>query len=563
MAVSKCKRLASGRGTGYPFRAMTRSAAGVHPPWFDPAMPAPADCVLKHLLDTRTARHPDRRAALFDDGVEWTYAECRARVRETAAALQSLGVRKGDRVVAWLPNGRAMVTAWFAINYLGAVFVPLNTAYRGRMLEHVLNLAQAKLVLAHGELIERLAGLDLRHVERVVAFGTTPRIDARFAVLGQSALATTAPLDDGAAIDPWDIQSIIYTSGTTGQSKGVLSPYLQLYTTAVVVYGYLREGETILVNLPMFHVGGTSALYCALVRSGSCFVVDGFDTRQFWAQVRRGTCASTSGLIGVMGAFLAKAPPSESDRDNPLRCLTMFPVNRETVALAERFGFDYVTGFNMTEVSAPLVTGLNSRVLGGCGRARTGVECRIVDEHDIEVPAGSVGELIVRSALPWTMNAGYAGMPEASAAAWRNGWFHTGDGFRRDADGNYFFVDRMKDTIRRRGENISSFEVEAAVCSHPDVDETVAVGVASESGEQEVLVAVCAKAGRRIDPRALVEFLIPRLAYFMVPRYVRIVEQIPKTETNKARKVVFREQGVTPDTWDREREGLTLHRERL
>jgi crotonobetaine/carnitine-CoA ligase len=292
-------------------------------------------------------------------------------------------------------------------------------------------------------------------------------------------------------------------------------------------------------------------------------LVDGFSTAKFWDQVRAGGCATTSGLIGVMASFLAKAPPRPDDRDNPLRCMTMFPVNDTTVAFSRRFGFDYLTGFNMTEVSSPLVTEINTPVYGSCGKPRSGVTCRLVDERDIEVARGAVGELIVRSDTPWTMLAGYDGMPDATAAAWRNGWFHTGDSFRQDEGGDYFFVDRIKDTIRRRGENISSFEVEAAVRLHPDVDEVVAVGVASEISEQDVLVAICPKAGRKIDPRALIEFLTPRIAYFMVPRYVRIVGDMPRTETNKIRKVALREQGVTPDTWDRESAGIVLHRERL
>jgi carnitine-CoA ligase len=171
--------------------------------------------------------------------------------------------------------------------------------------------------------------------------------------------------------------------------------------------------------------------------------------------------------------------------------------------------------------------------------------------------------LIVRCDAPWSMNAGYNGQPEATAAAWRNGWFHTGDLFRQDEAGNHFFVDRKKDTIRRRGENISSFEVENAVRQCPDVDEVVAVGIESEIAEQEVLVAVTAKPGRQVDPRVLTEFLIPRLPYFMVPRYIRVVAEIPKTETNKPRKVIFRDQGVTTDTWDREKAGIKLRRDRL
>jgi crotonobetaine/carnitine-CoA ligase len=541
------------------------TAAGTRPPWFDPSIPAREDCVLKSMLETRAARHPQRRLALFEDGSTWTYGECLADVRAAAAGLQRLGVRKGDRVLAWLPTGRPMVLAWFATNYLGAVFVPLNTAYKGEVLAHVVNAAEATIMLAHHALVPRLEGLTLRQLHTIVCIGGEPPAPPPgLQLLGEDLLrGDAAGLDDSAVVEHWDIQSIIYTSGTTGASKGVLSPYLQVYTTALVVYGYLRDGESILVNLPMFHVGGTSSTYAALIRGGSLYLVDGFSTNKFWDQVRTGGCVTTCGLIGVMAAFLAKSEPRADDADNPLRCLTMFPIEDFTVRFAQRFGFDYVTGFNMTEVSAPLITDLNTRAFGSCGRPRSGVQVRLVDDHDIEVPRGTVGQMIVRSDTPWTLNAGYNGQPEATAAAWRNGWFHTGDLFRQDEQGDFFFVDRIKDTIRRRGENISSFEVELAVSQHPDVDEVVAIGVASEIAEQEVMVVVKSKPGRDIDPTALTEFLLPRLAYFMVPRYVRVVAEIPKTETNKTRKVVFRDQGVTPDTWDRERAGMRLRRDKL
>ena len=535
------------------------------PHWFDPALPAREDCVLKPLLETRAARHPERRLALFEDGSSWSWGECLSEVRAAAAGLQRLGVKKGDRVLAWLPTGKPMVLTWFAANYLGAVFVPLNTAYRGAVLQHVVNAAGAAVMVAHPALLERLEGLALEHLRQVICVGgTAPTTPRGLRVLDESTLhGDVAGLDESASIDAWDIQSIIYTSGTTGSSKGVLSPYLQLYTTAMVNYGYMGEGECILVNLPMFHVGGTSPTYTALVRGGSIHLVDGFSTSKFWEQVRRGGCTTTAGLIGVMSAFLAKSEPRPDDADNPLRCITMFPVNEDTARMAARFGFDYLTGFNMTEVSTPLVTEVNTRIWGACGRPRSGVEVRLVDEHDLEVPRGQIGELIVRSDLPWTMNAGYNGLPEATATAWRNGWFHTGDLFRQDEGGEFYFVDRIKDTIRRRGENISSFEVENAVRQHPDVDEVVAVGVASEIAEQEVLVVVTSKPGRAIDPRSLVEFLVPRLPYFMIPRFVRVVAEIPKTETNKPRKVVFRDAGITADTWDREAAGLHLRRDSL
>ena len=217
----------------------------------------------------------------------------------------------------------------------------------------------------------------------------------------------------------------------------------------------------------------------------------------------------------------------------------------------------------MTEVSAPLVTDLKTASYGSCGRPRSGIEARVVDEHDVDVPQGSVGELVLRSDTPWTMCIGYDGQAQATVDAWRNGWFHTGDLFRQDERGEFYFVDRRKDAIRRRGENISSFEVENAVRLHPDVEEAVAVGVQSEVSEEEVMAVVTARAGHTVDPQALTEFLIPRLPYFMVPRYVRVVTEVPKTETNKVRKVVFRDQGITADTWDRERAGFRLRREKL
>jgi crotonobetaine/carnitine-CoA ligase len=468
-----------------------------------------------------------------------------------AAVLHTQGVRKGDRVFVWLPSGKAMVLSWFAINYLGAVYVPLNTAYKGAVLQHVVNAAAGAVMIAHPSLADRLQGLDLPHLRTV----TTD--------FSQLARGDGDALGDLEPVDHFDIQSIIYTSGTTGPSKGVLSPYLQGYTTAVVNYGYMGEGEGILVNLPMFHVGGTSSITCALVRSGSFYLVDGFSTTRFWDQVREGGCTTTSGLIGVMAAFLAKAPPRPDDRDSPIKYITMFPVNDDTIAFARRFGFEYLTGFNMTEVSTPLMTDMNAPPDGSCGWPRSGMQCRLVDGNDITVPHGSIGELIVRSDTPWSMNAGYDGLPEATARAWRNGWFHTGDLFRQDAEGKYYFVDRLKDTIRRRGENISSFEVENAIRQHPDVDEVVVVGVQNEIAEQDVLAVIKPKPGHALDPAGLIAFLESQLAYFMIPRYVRQVDAIPKTETNKARKVVFRDEGITADTWDRERAGIHLRRERL
>ncbi len=217
----------------------------------------------------------------------------------------------------------------------------------------------------------------------------------------------------------------------------------------------------------------------------------------------------------------------------------------------------------MTEISTPIISDANPLKRGTCGLKREGVDVRLVDENDCEVPIGAIGEMMIRTDRPWGMNSGYYKNPEATAKAWRNGWFHSGDAFRQDEDGYFYFVDRMKDAIRRRGENISSFEVEAEVVAYPDIQEVAAIGVPNELSEDYVMVVVAPIAGRTIDPVALIEFLRPRMAHFMIPRYVRIVSELPKTPTTKVQKAELRKQGITADTWDREKAGIKIKIDRF
>lgn len=536
-----------------------------NPPWFNPAMPARERSVLAPLLDYWASTTPERVFAIFEDGEQWTWTETRAKVLATAQGLRQLGVCQGDSVSVWLPNGKAMFLVWFAANYLGALFCPINTSFRGNLLAHVIRNSGAKLLVCHAALMERLHDIDLAQIEAIVATGdysgTAP--GARRVHPGTALQGDATALGPTPTMQPWDTYGIIYTSGTTGPSKGVLVSYLQLYTSGVGGYGYMGPDDRILVNLPMFHVGGTNSIFAALVRGASFLLVDGFDSHKFWTQIKEYRCTTTAGLIGAMTEFLSKAPPTEDEKDNPLTIVALGPVTPQTVLLAERYGFSYKTGFNMTEVSVPLIAEFNTQAFGSCGKPRDGVECRLVDENDQEVHEGQLGELIVRSDLPWAITSGYNGMPEATARAWRNGWFHTGDVFRKDAQGNYFFVDRAKDAIRRRGENISSLEVEREVLAHPAVQEVAAIPVSNPCGEDDVMVALAAKPGTIIDPAELLQFLIPRMAHFMVPRYVRIMAALPKTATNKIQKVELRKEGITADTWDRDAAGIVVKRERL
>lgn len=532
--------------------------------WSDARVPAPEDCVLRPLIERRAAETPTKTFARFADGSEWTYARMLADVRATAAGLQALGVRQGDNVLSWLPNGRDAIRVWFALNYIGAVYVPINLAYRGRILEHVVENSDAALIVAHADLFPRLADIGRAKLRQAVVLGhaAVNPIEG-LALYGADALeADASTLVPPREIMPWDTQTIIYTSGTTGPSKGVLSSYLQAWSMGHAAFSFITGEDRYMVNLPMFHVGGTVAVYTMLANGGSIAVVEAFDTASFWP-VMRETHSTVVVLLGVMTPFLVKQPPSPQDRDNPLRIAIMVPLCEDAQAFSDRFDCDVYTVFNMTEISTPLVSGRNPGPLATCGRPRPGVEARVVDANDCEVAPGEIGELILRTDAPWAMNHGYNRNPEATAKAWRNGWFHTGDAFRVDAEGNYFFVDRMKDAIRRRGENISSFEVETEVCAHPAIKEAAAVAVASELAEDEVMVAVSLAEGRALDPEELIRFLLPRMAHFMVPRYVRIVDELPKTPTQKVQKHLLRSEGVTADTWDREKAGVVVKREKI
>ncbi|SUE27943.1 CoA ligase [Nocardia farcinica] len=510
-------------------------------------VPPAEECVLGPLLRRQAERRPDEVYAVFADGTVWSYRDVWAVANEMGHRLRRLGVRPGDRVLSWLPNGPDAVRVWFGANLLGAVHVPLNTAYRGGLLEHAVRLSGAQVMLVAPALAERAREVDIPESVRVVPLEWDGAIDH-----------ATPVVEPEQAVQPWDPYAIILTSGTTGPSKGVTCSYLHLASSSLAAFSEcFGPGDRYMVNLPLFHAGGTIGCYAALLLSGSVAVVDRFDTRSFWETVRDREVTHVT-LLGVMATFLVKQPVGERDRDHPLRHVFMVPLIDDVAGFAARFGVSVQAMFNMTETSIPLISTINPRTPGTCGRLRKGVQGRLVDEFDREVPVGEIGELIVRTDRPWAMNSGYWGMPEATARAWRNGWFHTGDAFRRDDNGEFFFVDRVKDAIRRRGENISSFEVEAELVAHHAVREAAVVGVPSPHGEDDVLAVVAPVEGGDVDPAELLEFARTRMAHFMVPRYIRVLTELPKTPTAKIEKHRLRSEGITPDTWDREAAGIRV-----
>ena len=301
-----------------------------------------------------------------------------------------------------------------------------------------------------------------------------------------------------------------------------------------------------------YHMAAKGVAYTMAMVNGQLVIRDRFSVSSFFTDVARYGCTCAS-MFGASAQLLNAADRKPEDANTPLRHVLMSPLLADVEGFMKRFDLEVTTGYGMTEIGPVIcatgeVSNDNHR---SCGRLTPGYEARLVDEHDNEVPAGEIGELIVRSDRPWTLNLGYVGLPDESMKAWRNGWFHTGDVFRLDADQNFYFVDRLKDAIRRRGENISSFEVEAIVNSHPDVVESAAVAVPSELGEDDVKVVVVRRAGSDINESNLIDFLTPVMPRFMIPRYVEFIDTLPKTPTDRVQKALLRSAGVTPQTWDR------------
>ena len=517
----------------------------------DPRIPPRDEVVLRYVLDRFAAERPDAVFAVFRDGSTWTFGELLSMTRRVAAGLRAAGVGQGDHVATFLPNAVEAALAWYGINYLGAVYVPLNPAYRGRLLEHTVHTSDAKLVIAHAELAERLGDVDRALLEEIVLVGgDAPDVGLRPSSWEALLDHGEDPGEPDRPIEPWHDQAVWYTSGTTGPSKGVLSSYLHSYTMfGPTTWPFVTAEDRWLINLPLFHLGGCGLWNAMLLRGGSVAFIEKFRTPDFWPAVRdmEATCCF---LLGTMAAFLESAPPADDDADHPMRLMFQVPVVDDVPAFAERFGVEVRAVYNMTEVNMPIYTDATPSLPGTCGRIREGCEVRLVDDDDLEVPVGEVGEFVVRADTPWTMNHGYYKNPEATARAWRNGWFHTGDMGRRDADGNFFFVDRKKDAVRRRGEFVSSLELEIELCAHPQIASAAVIGIPNEYAEEDVMAVLQLADGRPLNPAELIEWLRPRVAHFMLPRYLRVVEEFPMTPTEKIRKTVLREEGVTGETFD-------------
>jgi crotonobetaine/carnitine-CoA ligase len=314
--------------------------------------------------------------------------------------------------------------------------------------------------------------------------------------------------------------------------------------------------------LPMFHVGGQSSLYKMALAGGRLVLREAFSLDHFFADIERFAATATVLMESMIPLLTARARQGFR-KPASLRRFILVPVPEQIDAFKALFGVRIATMYNQTEVSGPLSSHgfhVDDTMARSCGRVRPGYEVRVVDEHDRPLGPGQVGELIVRADQPWVLNGGYLNDAAATAAAWRNGWFHTGDGFRYDEEGRFYFVDRLKDYIRRRGENISSLEVEAEIGAHPAVVTSAVVAARSETGDEEVKAFIVRRDGAALEPVELIDFLRGRLPHFMIPRYLEFVDELPRTPSQKVQKHLLRERGNGEQTWDREAHGIVVKR---
>jgi len=498
------------------------------------------------------------------DGGTLSYAEADSMANRVANALRALEIGKGDRVAVLLPNGLEICHLWLGAARIGAVHVAVNTQYRGVFLSHVMASCGATVAVCHGDYLARLVEIaeDLPALRTVIIVGDAPDIESanpHFELLG---FEEVLPADDRPVetrVSYRDTATIMYTSGTTGPAKGVLMPHAHdyLFGLGMVDNLALTANDVYYITLPLFHANGLfMQLYGTMIVGGTAVIRDRFSASK-WIHDIRTFGATVTNTLGVMNEFILNQPESPGDRDHRLRAVAVAPNTPELAdSLVRRFGVEHVIGvYGMTEANIPLHTALGISKPGSCGREYSRYfEVRVVNpDSDAFVAAGEIGEIVVRPKQPFGFMSGYDGMPDKTAEASRNFWFHTGDAATCDEDGYFYFVDRTKDCIRRRGENISSYQVESVLTSHPDVAEAAAVAVKSEiaGGEDEVKAVVVREAGRELGPDALAEYCARHMPGFAVPRYIEFADALPKTPTEKVQKHLLREQGVTKDTWDR------------
>jgi crotonobetaine/carnitine-CoA ligase len=518
---------------------------------------------LTGVLEQRAMDHPDR-IGLTMQGRQLRYADLAARANAYARGLLQLGIGKGDVVAMLCENCLAQVHTGFATARIGAIEVMLNTGLKGTFLSHQLRDSGARIIVVQRPLLAQvLAVLDeVPSLETIVLLDNEPYggpAPSRALAILPFEVLDKHPESDLSGVEPalWtDPCSIVYTSGTTGPSKGVLlsNNYLCLFAELESRVWYRDPGDVFYSTGPLFHLAGKGiGVLGAIFRGVRCVQEDRFSATTFWRRVREEQATATV-MLGSVAMLLWGRERSD---DEGIRTVVGIPIPADLHhQMQERWRCTFESAYGLSECAPVVCTGPDTRMKpGSAGKVCSDYyDVRIFDDNDRELAAGQVGEVVVRQLRPYSMLDCYWRNPEATQKAMRNQWFHTGDLGRFDADGYFYFVDRGKDYMRRRGENISSFEVESALARHPAIVDSAVVSTASEVGEDEVKAFITLRPGASIDFPELVAFCVDHMPYFAVPRYFKILEELPRTPSGKVQKGPLRERGNS-ECWDRERDG--------
>ena len=522
---------------------------------------APAERTVPAML-ARQAERFGGKPLVSSGGQSWTYAQALAEAGRFGATLRAAGIERGDRVALICSNRLDFLRAFLGCAWIGAVSVPINTASRGHQLQHILSNSAARLLIVEGAFAGNLDHLDMAALPLETIWTIDAETPLRFGKIVSAPVPTSTDICEAETMRPRDMLTILYTSGTTGPSKGVCCPHAQYFWWGANTAALLGLGraDVLQSTLPLFHTNALNTFFQALLMGVSVTYEKRFSASDFYAALKRSDATATY-VLGAMVPILLSRPRGPEER-----------AHRVTVALApgvparfhteftERTGIHLIDGWGSTETNFVLGTTTDKTRPGTMGPVFDGFQARVVDGDDNDVPDGTPGELLVRADHPYAFATGYFGAPEKTVEAWQNLWFHTGDRVIREADGYYRFVDRIKDAIRRRGENISSFEVEQVLLSHPAVAIAAAFPVRSSLAEDEVMVAVVLHPGQSLAALDLIKYCEPLLPYFAVPRCVEFVEALPTTENGKVQKYKLSERGVSDATWDREAAGYKLKR---
>ena len=517
------------------------------------------------IIARRASLHGERRFLEFvPDGRCFSYRDLHRITSGLAIGLRGLGVGRGDHVAVLMDNCPEQVFAMFAAGKLGAVAVPINTAARGLLLKYYLELADVGTIVLQADYVERLLPLlaELPLLRRMVVLGD---VDAarralqgtRVEVHGFPGAETASDEEVDASVRFSDLLYLMFTSGTTGPSKAIMMTHASAHAWAAqtVAYRDYREGDVEYVCMPLFHVNALLiSTTSALMAGTSVALSDRFSASRFWDEIRA-SGATRFNSIGAIGNFLWSRPPSPDDTAHRVRVCTLAPTPVFGPDFERRFGLRIMGGYSLSDYCAATALTVDAPVekMFSVGKPRAGVQVRVVDENDMDVPQGTPGEIVLRSEHMWAAAPGYYKMPEATLASRRNLWFHTGDRGYFDAGGYLYFTDRIKDAIRRRGENISAYEVESVIVTHPAVGQVAVYPLKSGHTEDEVAASGVLHPGQRLSPGELVAYCAENMAHYMVPRYLEFVEELPCTPSQKVEKYKLRQRAEADVSrmWDR------------